>query len=254
MGRAVLSSLVPFDGLTLSLVVLVAAFAGLARGFSGFGAALIFMPAASALITPALAAPVLLMADGVLSLGFLPRAWRLARRSDVFVMAAGAAVGVPAGTLILNHADPLLLRWVIAVLATAMLVLLISGWRYHGTPRKPVTALVGAVSGLFGGLAQLSGPPVVAYWLTGAASAVSMRANIILFFGFTTLFTALSYAATGLMTSKALALALMVAPLYGLGLFAGARLFGLASEETFRRLCFLLIGLSVLVSLPLRWR
>ena len=242
--------LADFGQLTLALTMLVAGVAGLARGFSGFGAALIFMPAGSALVGPALAAPVLLLADGVLSLGFLPRAWALARRRDVALMAAGAVIGVPLGTLILRHMDPLPLRWMIAALAAAMLVLLASGWRYHGVPRPPVTAAVGGLSGLFGGLAQLSGPPVVAYWLSGREAHDTMRASIILFFGATTLFAFLSYLAAGLITARSLWLAALVAPAYALGLAAGARAFRLASPELFRRLCFLLIALSVITSLP----
>ena len=245
------SALADFSTTVIALTILVAGVAGLARGLSRFGAAVIFMPAASALVTPALAAPVLLLADGVLSLGFLPRAWALARRKDVGLMTAGAVLGVPLGTLVLNHADPLPLRWAIAVLAASMLLLLASGWRYHGTPRPPMTALVGLVSGVFGGLAQLSGPPVVAYWLSGRQAHATMRASIILFFGATTLFTFVSYTLSGLITAKSLWLALLVAPAYGLGLFAGARGFRLASPETFRRLCFLLIALSVATSLPL---
>lgn len=242
-----------FSTTTLLLTILVAGVAGLARGFSGFGAALIFMPAASALVTPALAAPVLLVADGILSLGFLPRAWKLARRKDVALMAAGAAAGVPLGTLVLNHADPLVLRWIIAGLAFAMLLLLASGWRYHGVPRPGVTALVGGVSGLFGGLAQLSGPPVVAYWLSGKQAHDTMRASIILFFGATTLFAFVSYLAAGLITAQSLWLAAIVAPAYAAGLFLGARAFGLASPESFRRLSLLLIAVSVAASLPV-WR
>lgn len=242
-----------FSPTTLVLTVLVAGVAGLGRGFSGFGAALIFMPAGSALVTPAVAAPVLLLADGILSMGFLPRAWVLARRKDVALMAAGAAAGVPLGTLVLNHADPLALRWVIAGLAFSMLLLLASGWRYHGAPRPGVTTLVGCLSGLFGGLAQLSGPPVVAYWLSGKETHATMRASIILFFGATTLFTFVSYLAAGIITAQSLWLAALVAPAYAAGLFAGSRAFGLASPNTFRRLSLLLIALSVATSLPL-WR
>jgi uncharacterized membrane protein YfcA len=245
------SPLDSFSPTTLLLTVLVAGVAGLARGFSGFGAALIFMPAASALVTPVVAAPVLLVADGILSLGFLPSAWRLARRRDVALMAAGAALGVPLGTLVLGHADPVPLRWAIAGLAFAMLLLLASGWRYHGTPRPGVTATVGCVSGVFGGLAQLSGPPVVAYWLSGKEGHDTMRASIILFFGATTLFTFVSYLAAGIITAQSLWLAALVAPAYAAGLFAGARAFGLASPVAFRRLSLLLIALSVGTSLPI---
>ena len=240
-----------FSLLTIGLTALVAGVAGLARGFSGFGGALIFMPAASALVGPAVAAPVLLMADGVLTISFLPRAWAMARRKDVALMAAGALIGVPLGALILKHADPLLLRWGISILAASMLVLLASGWHYHGTPRAGVTAAVGCVSGIFGGLAQMSGPPVVAYWLSSREGPATMRASIILFFGATTLFTFVSYLVSGLITAHSALLAAAVAPAYGLGLFAGSRAFGLASPKTFRRLCFALIALSVATGLPL---
>lgn len=241
------------DTPTLVLLVLVAGAAGLARGFSGFGAALIFMPAASALVTPALAAPVLLLVDNVLAAAFLPRAWHAAIRREVAVMAAGALIGVPLGTLVLAHADPLTLRWMIAVVASSMLALLVSGWRYAATPRPGITMGVGTISGLFGGLAQLSGPPVVAYWLTGRGDARTIRSNIILFFGATSILSTISYAVTGLITREALVLALILGPLYGLGLFIGSRLFGLASEVMFRRLCYALIAVSVIASFP-PWR
>jgi uncharacterized membrane protein YfcA len=44
-----------------------------------------------------------------------------------------------------------------------------------------------------------------------------------------------------------------VGPAYGLGLYVGSRLFGRASEMVFRRLCYALIAVSVLSSLPV-WR
>jgi hypothetical protein len=46
-------------------------------------------------------------------------------------------------------------------------------------------------------------------------------------------------------------LALVVGPAYGLGLAIGARLFGIADEAIFRRICYALIVTAVLVSLPL---
>ena len=246
----VFQSFSAFTPLTLALVVLIAGVAGLARGFAGFGAALIFVPAASALVTPAVAAPVLLLADGVMSLGLLPRAWLLARKREAAIMAAGALVGVPLGTFALRHGDPEVLRWAIAGLAGTMLVLLASGWRYHGTPRVPVTVGVGALSGLFGGLAQLAGPPVVAYWLSGRSLPAEVRANIILYFAATTVFSTVAYLATGLLSREAVSLAVLAAPSYALGLFLGARLFGKADESFFRRLCFALIAISVVTSLP----
>jgi len=45
-------------------------------------------------------------------------------------------------------------------------------------------------------------------------------------------------------------LALVTGPIYGVGLYAGARMFGLANEITFRRICFALIAVAIVLSLP----
>jgi len=225
--------------------------ASLARGFSGFGAALIFIPLASAILGPRLASPILLVADAVMTLWMVPPAYRRAERGQVAVMAAGAAIGVPMGIWILAHLEALTLRWGIAVLAGAMLVLLATGWRYAGRPRVGLTVAVGALSGLFSGAAQIGGPPVVAYWLGGTVQAAQVRANIVLFFAISTLISGAGYLGSGLITAHSLALSALIAPIYGLGSWAGGRMFGLASEATFRRICLWMVGLATLVSLPL---
>ena len=76
--------------LALALIAFVAA---LARGFSGFGSALIFVPLASAVVGPRMAAPLLLIVDGILTVGFIPDAWRLADKREVGMMAVGATAG-----------------------------------------------------------------------------------------------------------------------------------------------------------------
>lgn len=235
---------------TVLFVLLVSLIAGLARGFSGFGAALIFVPLVSATIGPKIAAPLLLVADGVLTIGLIPAAWRLADQRNVLVMALGAIVGVPLGTYALATFDPLTIRWSIVAIVLLLLMLLMSGWRYHGRPKARLTIAVGAVSGIFSGAAQVGGPPVVAYWLGGAIPGSIVRANIILYFAVSTILTFASYLWSGLITFQIVALAVAVGPLYGLGLWLGTRMFGVASERAFRRLCFCLIAFSALASLP----
>ena len=236
---------------TLTLLIVTTFVAGLARGFSGFGAALIFMPVASALIGPRLAAPVILIIDAVTTLGLVPDAFRRADRREVAVMSLGALVGVPTGVYLLTHLDPLTIRWAIIGICAALLALLLSGWRYHGRPKPPLTVGVGALSGLFSGASQVGGPPVIAYWLGGAIPANIVRANIVLYFEVSTALTLLNYLWGGLFVSALVPLSLMTAPAYGIGLWGGSRLFGVASETTFRRICLCLIALAVVIGLPL---
>ncbi|HZI51588.1 MAG TPA: sulfite exporter TauE/SafE family protein [Terriglobia bacterium] len=241
------------DGVTATAFGVLAStafVAAMARGFSGFGGALIFIPVASAIIGPKTAVPLILLIDGVLSAGLLPKAWPLADKEEVAIMVAGALVGVPAGTRLLASTDPMVIRWAIVLLAGGMLALLASGWRYHGKPTTAATLGVGALSGICTGAAQVGGPPLVVYWLGGIIPAATARANMVLFFALSTVISVVSYLTGGLFTRTALSLALIIAPAYGVGLFVGSRLFGLAGESTFRRICFGLIALAVLLGLP----
>lgn len=235
----------------LAFVFAAALIAGLARGFSGFGGALIFVPLASAAVGPKIASALLLVIDGVMTLGMVPDGWRKANRREVFTMLSGALVGVPTGTAVLALLPSITLRWIISIVAICLLVFLISGWRYHGRPKTPMTVGVGLLAGIFGGAAQMSGPPVVAYWLGGTIAASVVRANLIFYFALSTVISAASYIIGGLLTPEVLLIAVIIAPAYGLGLYGGSRLFGVASDITFRRICFCLIAAAVLVGLPL---
>ena len=235
----------------LAFLLASAFVAAMARGFSGFGAALIFVPLASTVVSPQVASPLLLITDAVLALGFIPNAYAQADRREVSVMALGAAIGIPLGTLMLVRLDALTIRWGIVVLAGAMLALLVSGWRYRGKPTPPLTFAVGGVAGVCTGAAQTGGPTVIAYWLGSPAPPVIVRANIILYFALSTGIAMVAYYFGGVLTLTVLKLCVVVGPVYGLGLFIGARLFGIADEAVFRHICYALIAVAVLVSLPL---
>jgi uncharacterized membrane protein YfcA len=238
------------SGGALALLAISAFLAALARGFSGFGSALIFMPLASMAIGPRAAAPLLLIIDGVMAAGLIPNAWRHADRRDVATMSVGGLAGVPLGAYVLIKSDPLVIRWAIAVLGALLLGLLISGWRFRGRPSTALTVGVGGVAGVLSGAAQVGGPPVVAYWLSRSLAAEAVRANIVLYFAISTMVAGVTYLVGGLLTTSVVGLAVITGPFYGLGLFIGSRMFRLASADTFRRMCLALIAVAILLSLP----
>lgn len=248
-----LSALIP-AGVSLNVAMSICAIAfvsGTARGFSGFGSALIFMPLASSIADPRLVAALLLIIDFVAAAPLLPDAWRKADRRATAIMAFGSLIGVPIGTYFLTRLEPVTTRWIISVFVLALLLLLLSGWRYRGKEHTAISVGIGGLSGFCSGLAQTGGPPIVGYWLGRPIASVVARANIVLFFGASDLFSAISYVATGLITMDAIRLSLVVGPVYGIGVWFGASLFGKASEALFRAICYVLIAAAVLVGLPL---
>ena len=246
------SALIPTDvGGNAALAICAIAFvSGTARGFSGFGSALIFMPLASSLAAPRLIAALLLVIDFVGALPMLPNAWRQANRKATAVIVVGALVGVPVGTWLLTRLDPVTTRWIISAFVAALLLLLLSGWRYRGKDHVPLSVGIGALSGFCSGLAQTGGPPIVGYWLGRPVLAQIARANIVLFFAASDFFSMVSYAATGLINRDAILFSLLVGPVYAIGIGFGTLLFGRASEALFRSICYTLIALAVLFGLP----
>jgi uncharacterized membrane protein YfcA len=245
--------LIPADvsGRAALAICAIAFVSGTARGFSGFGSALIFMPLASSLAAPRLVAALLLVIDFVSAAPLVPNAWKHADRKATAIMVAGALVGVPTGTWFLSRLDPVTTRWIISGFVTALLALLISGWRYRGKDHAAISVGVGALSGFCSGLAQTGGPPIVGYWLGRPIAAPIARANILLFFGASDFFSLVSYSLTGLITPESIRFSLLVGPIYGIGVGFGASLFGRASDQLFRAICYGLIVLAVVIGLPL---
>lgn len=247
-----LTDFLPKDvSFTIAMALCAVAFvSGTARGFSGFGSALIFMPLASSVAAPRLVAALLLVIDFIAATPLLPNAWTHADRKATAVMVAGALVGVPIGTYFLTVLEPVTTRWIISCFVAALLALLLSGWRYHGKEHVALSVGVGGLSGFCSGLAQTGGPPIVAYWLGRPISSVISRANIVLFFGASDFFSLVSYWFTGLITIESVKFSLIVGPIYGVGVWFGATLFGKASEKVFRAICYALIAAAVIVGLP----
>jgi len=189
--------------------------------------------------------------DFIAAAPLIPNGWRHADRRAVGIMLLGTMIGVPIGTWALTQIDALTVRWMIVALIVPMLGLLMSGWRYRGTPTAAITAMVGAIAGFFNGVAQVGGPPIVLYWLRDATAARVVRANIIVFFAASSVLTTISYLIGGVLTTAVIGLAILTGPAFGVGLWLGSHMFGLASEETFRRICYALIALAALISLPL---
>jgi uncharacterized membrane protein YfcA len=232
------------------MAMAVSFLAGLVRGFSGFGSALIFVPLVSALYDPRTAAGTFLLIDFAVALTVLPGVWRQAEWREVLPLATAAAVAAQFGALILIYSDPVPLRWGIVVVVLVLLGVLMSGWRYHGRPVLPVTLGVGALAGTLGGAIQIVGPPVIVYWLGSASGPATVRANLNAFFSLFACAVFVTYVARGLLPAHTVVLALLLGPLQILALRVGSRLFDVASAATYRRVAYLIVATAALASMP----
>jgi uncharacterized protein len=112
--EATLSGALPEGG--LGLLVLGAVLAGLVRGFTGFGTALVYMPFAAQVLPPVWGLVTLIVIDLIGPLPAVPRALRDGDPPDVLRLGAGAVVGVPLGALVLTALDPEVFRYTLSAL------------------------------------------------------------------------------------------------------------------------------------------
>lgn len=230
--------------------VFVSVLSGVVRGFSGFGSALIYVPLMSAAYGPKVGAASFLLIDFATGIAFAFGVWRRANWGEIVPLAVSAVAAAQLGTMILQYADPTLLRWTIAAMVGVLVPILASGWRYHGRPLVAVTLAVGAVAGVLGGAVQISGPPIVLYWLGSAVEIAVVRANFIVYFALFAAALVVTYLAKGLITAEVVALAVLIGPLHIIGMWGGGRLFRLASERTYRRIAYTVIALAAAASMP----
>ncbi len=228
----------------------IAALSGVVRGFSGFGSAMIYMPLMAAVYGPRVAAITLLLVDFVSSTPFAIPEFKRCVWREVLPVTIAMAVGVPLGTWALVALDPGVLRWTIAIMVLGLVAVLASGWRYDGAPRLPVTLGVGLFSGVGAGAVQIGGPPVVLFWLSRGSNAVTMRANLMVFFALSEIALIVSYAVEGLFTTQWLALSVLLGIPFAIGVALGARFFRGASDQLYRRVAYAIIAFAAIASLP----
>lgn len=235
----------------LIALLAVVAVAGVARGMSGFGTGMIVAPVAAALYSPRWAIVILVVIDLLPIIPITIPALRIARWREVLPIFAGLFLFFPVGLYILRNSDPVLLRWGISAAIFACVIMLWSGWRYSGRRTNPLSLATGSVAGVLSGIASIPGPPVLVYWLASAYSAAIIRANLLVLFFLAEFVSVGNLALAGMFERGPVMVALAATPVYFAGLLVGGRLFGLASERTYRLVTYWLIVLAAALALPL---
>ncbi len=230
--------------------ILATVLAGVVRGFAGFGAAMMFIPIVSVAYEPKIAVAALFMIDFITPLPMIPKALREFEFKEVLPISIGATLTVPLGVYILKHSDPILLRYIISISILILILLLASGWRYSGNVNNTGFFGLGTLSGLAGGIASLYGPPLILFWMSRESKAVTIRANIIIFFAYIITISGISLWFSGLLTMQVFQTVLFLFPVYALAIWTGAQFFKFSSEAFFRKVAYALILLVAISSLP----
>lgn len=165
------------------MLLILAFAAGLLRGYSGFGFAMVLALGLLTVSPPAVAIPVVLLLDLLCSISLLPEAGKTFHRGIGLRLIAGMLLAVPLGSLALARLPE---QWMAPMVALLCLVGGLLVLVREPTGARPVAvgwALpAGLVSGLVTAMASAGGPPAVVYLLRSGLPAANVRGTAIVFF------------------------------------------------------------------------
>ncbi|WP_198655685.1 sulfite exporter TauE/SafE family protein [Salinicola sp. CR57] len=177
--------------------VALACFAGLVRGYCGFGFAMLMALGLMLFLPPIEAVPLALLLDLITSVGLWRRACRLADWPRLRRLLLGMLVATVVGVSLITSIPASPMRISIALLALAGALVLL--WRREPSqalaatdiatsggatppPGRLSSIAAGGISGLCMTLASSGGPPLMLYLLHQRMRPVALRATAILFF------------------------------------------------------------------------
>ncbi|MEX2519998.1 MAG: sulfite exporter TauE/SafE family protein, partial [Paracoccaceae bacterium] len=221
--------------------LVVAAAAGLMRGFAGVGSGMLMAPFFVHLFGPVQTVGIIIMIEAVVTGFLLPSVWSDIRWRVIGAMGIAAALAMPIGARVLVSVDPAAVQIGVAALVTLSALALMSGWRYVG--RKPLAATlgVGALSGLLMSITSLGNPPVMLYLLSSRDSAATNRANFTGYFAITLAALIAVMSLSGLLTFGMAQVSATLLPVFLLATWVGSKLFRKSNEKLYRRVALTIL-------------
>ena len=140
----------------LSLVVSIAAVfvAGIIRGYSGFGFAMVAVTSMSLVFPPVQVVPTVLILEVLASIRLVPQVWRHIDWSSLRWLLIGSLVATPFGVYLLATIPPTPMRISISLLVLVAAILLMRGFAWKQMPSIALILTTGVVSGMLNGAAD----------------------------------------------------------------------------------------------------
>ncbi|WP_029014815.1 sulfite exporter TauE/SafE family protein [Niveispirillum irakense] len=197
-------------------LLLVALVAGIIRGLTGFGAALIIVPCLSLFLSPAEAVPTSVAAIATTNLPLLRGAVKEGDRRMVLLFLAGCLPTIPLGVYLLASLPPDLVRRAIGICVIIAALLLLNRRFRLTRPGWGLKMAAGGIGGFLNGAVGMGGPPVILTVLAMPLSPLTARATLILYFTGLNLLSIASLWWQGLFSPHTLIWSLlMIPPLVG---------------------------------------
>ncbi|MCS6119437.1 sulfite exporter TauE/SafE family protein [Shewanella baltica] len=230
------------DPQTLALASLIVFLGALTQSLIGFGLAVVASPLLYIVDPQLVPGPVIAMGFTISLLTLFRERGHLEFNGLQYALLGRVPGGFIGASLLLFAPQPILGLSIAAIVAVAVILSL---YKFSLPVNKKTLFGAGVVSGIFGNIAAIGGPPMAI--LLSGKDASQFRAALSAFFIFSSMIALIILAITGLLELKHLWLSLMLLPSVILGYLVAGRLVGRVDKEKTKMATLVLCSISALV-------
>ncbi|MBU1391438.1 MAG: sulfite exporter TauE/SafE family protein [Gammaproteobacteria bacterium] len=230
------------DPQTLALASLVVFLGALTQSLIGFGLAVVASPLLYIVDPELVPGPVIAMGFTIALLTLFRERGHLEFNGLQYALLGRVPGGFIGASLLLFAPQPILGLSIAAIVAVAVILSL---YKFSLPVNKKTLFGAGVVSGIFGNIAAIGGPPMAI--LLSGKDASQFRAALSAFFIFSSTIAMVILAITGLLELKHLWLSLLLLPSVLLGYLVAGRLVGRVDKEKTKMATLVLCSISALV-------
>ena len=231
------------------LLILTILFAGFIRGFLGFGSGLIAIPILSFLYSPifAIVFHIIIEIPSTIYLAFIGA--RTCKCKEIMPMFFSMMIAFPIGTFFLISINAEIIKIIMSIFVIFFVILIATGWRLKTAITKYILIIGGALGGLMGGIAGISGPPIITVLLSKGDSNDVTRGNTLIMFTGVVIVAIISLYYFNLFSKSLLLTGIIASPFYIVAVISGSKYYNLSGNKYYRNISLLILGIIGIATL-----
>jgi len=229
--------------------LLIIFLAGVTKGLTSFGLALVSVPILLIFLSPKTVVPLILIYDALINMIILFESRKWVDLKRIWPLMISGIIGIPFGTYPLMVLDIRIYKVFIGFIITFFATAFLMGFNKKIKNEKLSFTTIGFLSGLLSGSTAMSGPPIILFFTNQGVTKRVFRANVVAYFIVLDLATVFAFVLSGLITEEVINYAILLIPALIFGTFTGIKLVHKVDEKLFRNITLLVVTIAGLVSI-----
>jgi uncharacterized membrane protein YfcA len=222
--------------LALILSIIIAFFAFITLGLSGFGSSLVMVPLMLLFLDIKLVVPATLILNVISCTIIAIHSRSFVKKKYLIPLAIGGLTGAIVGTYFLATFENIILKKIYGVIVILFALNTLFPKIELKSSNKIFGIFSGLIAGLFGAIYQTGGPPIVIYLSYQIRKKEVLRATMLAFWVILDLWILFLYLSSGLINNSVINFSLILLPSLFLGIILGSKIHHKINELLFKKI------------------